>query len=130
MRKPSVKNKYHLSISKIRKLQVGDRSKISSPLFWRNDVIGAWCITGVADPENEKWGDESSYWIGIYDEDAKAYAGKFRFSFETYGGMCSYRFTEFFQEKDIEQESDLVLQEMFLKKINDLIDDGILEIPE
>lgn len=129
MRKPKVKNKYVLNIPQIRKLQVGDRSKIASPLFWRNDVIEAWCITGVADPENEKWGDESSYWIGIYDDDAKAYAGKFRFSLETYGGMCSYRFTEFFRGKDIEREIDLILQEKFLEKINDLIDKGILVIP-
>jgi len=46
MRKPTVKNKYNLTMAKIRKLKIVDRSKVGKPLFWRNDVIGAWCIVG------------------------------------------------------------------------------------
>lgn len=46
-RKPNVKNKYKLTISKIKKLKVGNREKICKPLFWRNEVIGAWCISGT-----------------------------------------------------------------------------------
>lgn len=129
MRKPNVKNKYHLNIRMIKQLRVGDRSKLSSPLFWRNNVIDAWCISKVVDPENEQWGDETSFWIGIYDENAKAYPGKFRFSFETYGGMCSYKFTEFFRSEDIDCEADLAVQEQFLETINHLIDEGILILP-
>ena len=44
MRKPKVDNKYNLTMAKIRKLKIADRSQIGKPLFWRNDVIGAWCI--------------------------------------------------------------------------------------
>lgn len=45
MRKPKVENKYNLKPSDINKLIVNDRSKIKEPLFWRNDVINAWCIS-------------------------------------------------------------------------------------
>lgn len=127
IRKSTVENKYNLTVPIIRKLQVGDRSKVGKPGFWRNNVIGAWCISEIAAPS--RFGDETSYWIGIYDEDAKAYAGKFRFSFETHGGMCGYTFTKFFQEKDIDNEWDLIIQKKFLAKINFLLDEGILKLP-
>lgn len=42
MRQPTVENKYNLTMAKIRKLKIADRSQIGKPLFWRNDVIGAW----------------------------------------------------------------------------------------
>lgn len=35
MRKPTVKNKYNLTMAKIRKLKIVDRSKVGKPLFWR-----------------------------------------------------------------------------------------------
>lgn len=46
MRKPKVENKYNLKPGDIPNLVILDRSKIRSPLFWRNDVINAWCISG------------------------------------------------------------------------------------
>ena len=106
-------------MAKIKKLKIADRGQVHAPLFWRNEVIHAWCVTETA-------GDENSYWIGIYDEDAPAYAGKFRAYFSTYGGMCEYIFNIFFNKDDIECEEDLLIQEMFLNKINQLIDLGIL----
>lgn len=117
-----IKNKYNLTIPKIKKLHVINREKIGKPAFWRNDGIKAWCVSeGVGEPC-----DGTSYWIGIYDEDAPSYAGKFRFSFETYGGMCGWNFTKFFQSDDIENNYDLEIQNRFLKKIDCLIDDNIL----
>ena len=74
--------------------------------------------------------DDNSFWIGIYDEDAKSYAGKFRFYFTSYGGMCGYEFNQFFNEKDIDCENDLRVQEMFLEKINMLIDSGIIALED
>ena len=41
-------------------------------------------------------------------------------------GMCGYKFNQFFREKDIENDNDLLIQEKFLSKINELIDLGIL----
>lgn len=124
MRQSVVENKYNLTISKIRQLQVADRSKVNRPMFWRNNVVNAWCISDSVGPDY----DATEYWIGIYDEDAKEYAGQFKFNFATYGGMCGYDFEEFFKKRDIEHESDFVIQEKFLKKINELIDAGILSI--
>lgn len=130
-REPKVENKYNLTVPKIRKLKVGSRTLASCPLFWRNDVIAAWCINATFGGATAiAAGAESSYWIGIYDEDAKAYAGKVRCHFSSYGGMCSYEFRDFFKPKDIDNLQDLELQESFLEKINELIDLGILIIPE
>lgn len=131
MRKPKIENKYNLTIPKIKKLIVADRSKVCTPLFWRNDVISAWCICKSAGTERDhNLGTDTAYWIGIYDEDAKAYAGKFRFNFSSWGGMCDYKFTKFFDPSEIEYETDLEVQELFLEKINELIDLGILAIGE
>ena len=126
-RQPKVKNKYKLNIAKIKKLKMGNRELIGEPLFWRNNVISAWCISGSSGSDaDHRYGTDDGYWIGIYDDDAKAYAGKFRFDFSSYGGMCGYVFNSFYQPKDIDNENDLKIQEMFLDKINYLIDNGIL----
>ena len=116
------KNKYDLTISKIKDLKVGNREKVKEPLFWRNNGIEAWCIYYAIGPEmcNE------SFWIGIYDETAKKKACLFEFMFTTYGGMCGYVFDEFYREEDIENDMDLQIQSKFLEKINDLIDNGVL----
>ena len=128
-RNPEVCNKYKLTIKDIKKLKVGNRALIGEPVFWRNNVINAWCISGSSGTEaDHRFGTDNGYWIGIYDEDAKAYAGKFRINFSTYGGMCGYNFNSFFKPKDIENENDLRIQELFLEKINYLIDNGILVI--
>lgn len=123
MRKPKIKNKYNLTIADVKKLEIGNRRKICEPLFWRNNVISAWCITDTVGAC-----EDSEYWLGIYDADAPAYKNKFRFEFSTYGGMCSYKFKKFFDPAEIENEYDLQIQEKFLSKINFLIDEGILVI--
>ena len=120
MREPTVKNKYNLTIPKIKGLKIGDRGKIKEPLFWRNNIISAWCIL--------KRYRDNEFWLGIYDEDAPAYKGKFRIDFSTYDGMCEYDFKKFFQEKNIENEMDLRIQELALETINQLIDEGALMI--
>lgn len=126
---PKVENKYNLTISKIKKLKVGDRNKICEPLFWRNNVINAWCISGSAgSAKDREFATDNEFWIGIYDIDAKSYAGKFRFTFSTYGGMCGYNFNKFFEPSDIENDLDLEIQEKFLNTINNLIDKGILRM--
>lgn len=130
MRKPTVKNKYKLTMKDCKHLVVKDRSKICEPLFWRNDVIKAWCASGSTAKNFYKYGEDSSssFWIGVYDEDAKAYANKVRVEFDAYGGMCSYKFNKFFDYSEIECEDDLRVQEIFLERINMLIDEGVLEV--
>lgn len=130
MRKPKVQNKYNLTMSDIRNLEIGDRTKIKEPLFWRNHVIHAWCIseTTIKTPNDSRYGTYNEYWIGIYDEDAKN-KRKLRVNCSALGGMCSYRFSTFFSKRDITSEQDLEIQEKLLAKINELIDEGILKIP-
>ena len=131
MREPTVPNIYNLTIPMIRQLRV-DRSKVGEPWFWRNNVISAWCLSGSTAKcaADDEFGTTDEYWLGVYDEDAKAYAGKIRVSFSTYGGMCGYNFKEFYNPKDIENELDLEIQEKFLKVMNDLIERGIFMMPE
>lgn len=127
MRTLTVKNKYNLTMAKIRRLKIADRSKVGKPLFWRNDVIGAQCIVGsVGSDMDIRFGTDNEFWIGIYDDNAKTYAGKFRVHLTSYGGMCDYKFNQFFREKGIENDNDLLIQEKFLSKINELIDCGVL----
>ena len=130
MRKPTVKNKYNLTMKDCRHLAVKDRSKICEPLFWRNDVINAWCISGstAKNAKEDEYGCYDEFWLGVYDKDAKSYADKIRVKFSAYGGMCHYNFNKFYDYTKIEHEIDLEVQEMFLEKINMLLDEGILEV--
>lgn len=129
MRKAKIKNKYNLTMSDIRKLEIGDRSKIKEPIFWRNNVVKAWCIsdTTIKNKYDDMYDTYDSYWIGIFDENCSRKV-KFRVKVNSYGGMCNYNFDKFFNYKDIENEMDLEIQEKLLSKINELIDIGILKI--
>lgn len=69
-----------------------------------------------------------SYWIGFYDKNAKAYAGKIRLTCSAMEEMCNYNFKNFFDYTEIENEVDLELQEKLLDRINWLIDERIIEI--
>lgn len=130
MRKPTVKNKYNLTMKDCRHLIVKDRSKICEPLFWRNNIVSAWCISGstAKSAKEDEYCCYDEFWLGVYDEDAKAYAGKVKVNFSAYGGMCNYNFNKFYDYRKIENEADLEVQEMFLEKINVLLDEGILEV--
>ena len=126
MREPKVKNKYNLKPKDIQKATILDFERLKQPPFWRNNVIGAWCLSGGAG--KGFYGHIDSYWIGFYDEDAKAYVGKIRLNCSSYEDMCRYDFKEFFDYREIENEFDLELQEILLDKINWLIDEKIIEI--
>lgn len=128
MRKPTVKNKYNLMPTDIKRLKVLNHDRTHEFPFWRNDVVSAWCLseTTCKSAADDMHCTYDSYWIGFYDEDAKNYAGKIRFECTSYGGMCGYIFKEFFDEKEIENEADLEIQEMLLRKLNWLIDEGIV----
>lgn len=132
-REPTVENKYNLTVVKVRKLRLlVQREKLEKYGFWRNTVIDAWCLSGKCNPRPrdsyETFAD--SYWIGFYDEDAKHYAGKTRVTFDSFGGMCSYKFNKFYNPNDIDYDVDLKIQEMFLKTINNLIDKKVIGFVE
>lgn len=127
MRKPKVENKYNLKPKDIEKATILDYEKLKQKPFWRNNVIGAWCLSGGSG-KGYFGGFIDSYWIGFHDNDAKAYAGKIRLSCTSYEDMCSYNFKKFFESKEIENEIDLELQEKLLERMNWLIDEKIIEI--
>ncbi len=125
MRKPKVKNKYNLTMKKINNLKIGDESKICEPLFWRNNIVGAWCISkDIGTDADKRYGTDNSFWIGIYDE--PYYRRRVHVYCNCYGGMCGYNFKKFYDEKEIENEIDLHTQEKLLDTINHVIDEGIL----
>ena len=129
MRQPKIKNKYNLKPKDISNLVILDRSKICEPLFWRNNVIKAWCISGsIGSDLDRKYGSDNEYWIGIYD---KPYGNKLiHFHCNCWGGMGAYSFSEFFDMEEIENELDLKTQEKLLETINRLIDDKILGLAD
>ena len=122
MRKPKVKNKYNLKFIDIEKLNIGDRSKICEPLFWRNNVIDAWCIleNTIKTKKDREYSTYNEFWIGIYDDN------RVKVNCSAFGGMCCYKFNDFFDYREIEHEQDLEIQEKLLEKINYLIDKKIL----
>ena len=126
MRQPTVQNKYNLTVAKLKELKC-NRNKITTEHFWRNNVINAWCISAntCKTRADDEFGTYNEYWVGVYDEDAKSYAGKIRVTFSAYGGMCHYNFRNFFDAKEIENDLDLRIQEMFIEKMNQLLDEGV-----
>lgn len=123
---PTVVNKYNINRKTLSRLKVNDRSKICAPTFWRNNGIKAWCISGSVGPDYNC----DDFWLGIYDEDAECNKNKVKVDFCCYGGMCGYNFDEFYDPKEIENEYDFRIQEMFLKCLNTLLDEGILKIDD
>ena len=132
MRTNRIENKYHLKPKDIQKAIVLDKERLKERPFWRNDEIGAWCLSAstIKSAIEADVCAFDEYWIGFYDDDAEAYAGQIRLACYAYGGMCSYNFDTFFNPKDIECEMDLEIQEKLLSRINWLIDEKIIEIKE
>lgn len=127
MRKPRVENKYNLKPKDIERATILDYKRLKQPPFWRNNIVKAWCLTGGSG--KGYYGDfMDSYWIGFYDKNAKAYAGKIRLDCTAMEDMYTYNFTKFFDYSEIGNEVDLELQEKLLDRINWLIDEKIIEI--
>lgn len=127
MRQPKVSNKYKLTMEDVKNLKIKDRSKVCEPLFWRNESMGAWCISRdtIKDNKDSKYGTYSDFWIGIHDKDSIE-KRKLDINVSALGGMCNYNFNHFFDESAIDNEMDLEIQEKLLETINKLIDMGIL----
>lgn len=130
MRTPKVENKYNLKPKDIQKAKILKPDRFKKAPFWRNNIINAYCLSGNVCPhKKDPYGTfDLGYWIGFYDDDAKAYAGKIRLDCSCFGGMCKYEFKNFFDEKEIENEWYLELQEKLLSTINWLIDEAIISI--
>ena len=119
-------NKYGLTSKAIRNL-IPDRDKIQEKPFRRNNVMSAWCLSDntIHYSEDIVYSAYDEYWLGIYDED-----GKVEFHLYSYGGWCKYHPSEFLKSDEIENKDDLEIQVKFLKRINQLIDDGTFSLPD
>ena len=117
MRKPRIENKYNLTMSNCRNLELINREKMERK-FWRNNVINAYCLSGNTAKNNKdhEYGTYSEYWIGVYDKD-----DKIKIDFSSYGGMCGYKFKEFYNPKDIKIMMIMMMKSMRLIKNYNLI---------
>ncbi len=113
-------NKYNLKYSDIKKLRIIDSERAHQKPFWRNENIKAYCLSGGVG--KGLGGSMSTFWLGFYDD------GKTDFHFTAMEDMCGYTFEEFFDKKEIEDIYDLEIQINFLKLINKLLDEKVLEI--
>lgn len=118
-------NKYGLTPKTIQSL-IPNKNKIQEKPFWRNNVISAWYLSDntIHHAENIVYSEYDEYWLGVYDID-----GEVEFNLYSYGGMCKYKPSEFLKSDEIENKDDLEIQVKFLKRINQLIDDGTFFLP-
>lgn len=118
-------NKYKLTPKTIKNL-IPNKDKIQEKPFQHNNVISAWCLTDntIHHADNIIYSEYAEYWLGIYDIDSKV-----EFNLYSYGGMCKYHPSEFLKSNEIENKDDLEIQVKFLKRINQLIDDGTFSLP-
>lgn len=118
-------NKYGLTPKTIKNL-IPNKNKIQEKPFWRNDAISAWCLSGntIHHAEDIVYSMYDEYWLGVYDIDSEV-----EFHLYSYGGMCNYNPSEFLKSSEIENKDDLEIQVKFLKRINQLIDDGTFSLP-
>ena len=118
-------NKYGLTPKAIKNL-IPNKDKIQEKPFWRNNAISAWCLSDntIHHAENIVYSMYDEYWLGVYDID-----GEVEFHLYSYGGMCKYHPSEFLKPDEIENKDDLEIQVKFLKRINQLIDDGVFSLP-
>lgn len=123
------KNRYNLKPLDIEKAVVLDRGRLEKKPFWRNDIIQAWVLSRtVGTAKDVKFGTDEGYEIIFYDKDAKSCAGKIKLTRWSFGGMCDYNFTKFYDEKQMDAEVDLEMHSELLRAYNWLIDNKIVSI--
>lgn len=124
-------NKYGLTPKTIQNL-IPNRDKIQKKPFWRNNAISAWCLSDNTSHHADDivYSKYDEYWLGVYDIDSEYdIDGEVEFNLFSYGGMCYYHPSEFLKSDEIENKDDLEIQVKFLKRINQLIDNGVFSLP-
>lgn len=120
-------NKYNLTISKIKKLVIVDWDKLKT-LTWNNVAMKRtgswWCHLEGCQLGNEQLNDECEFWIGFREED-----NKIDCNFSSYGGMCHYIFTKFYNLAEIQNKFHLHVQVNAIKWLNKMIDENVLALP-
>lgn len=126
MREPSVENKYHLTVSRIRALRVKDRSRLGEAGLRREGACW-WIYECAGERDDYLYDTYDTFRLSVYDDDAPEHGGEVQFAFWTYAGISKYEFENFFEPETCGSVAHLEIQEKFLKLVNRLIDMGALE---
>lgn len=119
-------NKYNLTPKSIKKLKILDWARLKMAT-WRNDAMssGSWWCHLEGSNLKGRYEDEDEFWIGFNEVN-----NKIDYSFTAYGGMCHYRFDEFYNIYDIENKYDMNVQANAIRWLNKMIDEKILGLGE
>ena len=122
-------NVHGLTLKNIPTLEVNRKFLNKEHHFWYNTVVKAWCLSGQCGVDSYPICDANEYWLGVYDKPKKNNGVKIAVHFTCFSGMCGYTFDKFFDPKEIENEDDYKIQTMFIKRMNELIDEGVFIVP-
>ena len=122
-------NKYNLTPQSIKTLEIINWKALKK-LTWHNEAMkdtgSWWChLEGCQEQGSKKYDDSDEFWIGFREGD-----NTIDYNFSCYDGMCSYKFTEFYDIDSIDNKFDLGVQINAILWINKLIDEGILALPK
>lgn len=117
-------NKYNLTPKEINKLKILDWERLKKKTWHNNAMLSGdwWCHLEGSNLKGN-YDDEDEFWIGFNEAN-----NKIDCHFTSYGGMCHYRFNEFYKACDIENKYDMHVQVNAIRWLNEMIDDGILGI--
>ena len=121
-------NKHNLTIKSIKNLVIVDWKRLKEKT-WHNEATEKtgswWCHIEGCNKDGQPYNEEDEFWIGFREDD-----NKIDCHFSSYGGMCGYTFDKFYAAKDIENEYDMQIQVNAIRWLNNMIDNGILALPE
>lgn len=113
-------NKYNIKPKDIKKLKVLDWNKLKENT-WFNQAMNKPCWCHLEGAGKDCFGEsEDDFWIGFFED------GKIDFHFSAYGGMCGYKFNEFYKAEEIENEFDMEIQVKAINYLNKLLDEKII----
>lgn len=115
-------NKYHLTPARIKQLKILDWPRLKKHT-WQNHAMtnGTWWCHLEGCTLNGTYNDEDEFWVGFNEDN-----NRINYHFTAYGGMCDYKFKEFYQPQDIDNEYDLNVQVNTIRWLNMMIDRKIL----
>lgn len=118
-------NVHGLTIAKIKKIKVLDWDKLKDEC-WYNQAMkktGEW-YCHIDEVGTGYYGDGvSDWWIGFNKKN-----GKVDVHFSCMEGMFSYKFSKFYDLKEINDKYDVMIQVAAIKWLNKMIDKGILGV--
>lgn len=121
-------NKYNLTPQSLKTLEIINWDALKN-LTWHNEAMkdtgSWWCHLEGCQLSGKPYDDSDEFWIGFREKD-----NKIDCNFSCYEGMCSYKFTEFYDIDSIDNKFDLGVQINTIIWINKLIDEGILALPK